>query len=91
MLDYAANAVIYWPAERLRATLAENLAAQGRDAEAGVRDLISRDGDAEDEVDDPGSDASVVGVLGSGWKRTSRPAGCASSSLPMPSLPSFAA
>jgi len=34
MLDYAANGVVYWPAERLRADFETRCAVEGKDAGA---------------------------------------------------------
>lgn len=43
MLDYAANGVVYWPAERLRADFEARCAQQGEDAEEVFRDSLGDD------------------------------------------------
>lgn len=48
MLDYAANAVVYWPVERLRATFEANCQSQGLDPEALVSELVGDDRDPEE-------------------------------------------
>jgi hypothetical protein len=48
MLDYAANAVVYWPVERLRATFEVNCQSQGLDPDALVMELVADEG-APDE------------------------------------------
>jgi hypothetical protein len=40
MLDYAANAVVRWPAEAIRASFEANCAAAGRDPEEAIRTLV---------------------------------------------------
>lgn len=40
MLDYAANAVVYWPVERLRATFEASCAASGRDPDEVVLSVV---------------------------------------------------
>jgi hypothetical protein len=40
MLDYAANAVVYWPVERLRATFEASCESGGRDPDDVVLDLV---------------------------------------------------
>ena len=40
MLDYAANAVVFWPIERLRATFETNCAKDGADPEQRILDLV---------------------------------------------------
>jgi hypothetical protein len=47
MLDYAANGVVYWPAERLRATFEANAEKQQRDPAALVADVVGDDGGVE--------------------------------------------
>jgi hypothetical protein len=47
MLDYAANAVVYWPVERLRATFEANAAISGRDPDQLVTDLRDGVGDPD--------------------------------------------
>ncbi|MDP9372174.1 MAG: hypothetical protein M3Q65_06910 [Chloroflexota bacterium] len=47
MLDYAANAVVYWPVEAIRAEFEANCATRGCDAEQELRVLL--DGGAEPE------------------------------------------
>jgi hypothetical protein len=48
MLDYAANAVVYWPIERLRATFEAASETSGRDPDALVAELIDDDDDTAD-------------------------------------------
>lgn len=51
MLDYAANAVAYWPSTRLRTDFEETCAARGEDPVTLIAALIDRDGDtAPDRV-----------------------------------------
>jgi hypothetical protein len=40
MLDYAANGVVYWPAERLRADFETRCAREGKDAEEVFRESV---------------------------------------------------
>jgi hypothetical protein len=47
MLDYAANAVVYWPVDRLRATFEVNCESQGVDPEGLVSQLVGDDGNPE--------------------------------------------
>jgi hypothetical protein len=47
MLDYAANAVVYWPVEQLRAEFEQGCAAIGANPEEEIRDRLALDGDAE--------------------------------------------
>jgi hypothetical protein len=47
MLDYAANAVVYWPVERLRATFEVNCESQGVDPDGLVSELVGDDHDPE--------------------------------------------
>jgi hypothetical protein len=47
MLDYAANAVVYWPVERLRATFEASCETTGRDPEDVVLELVE-DGESVD-------------------------------------------
>jgi hypothetical protein len=49
MLDYAANAVVYWPADSIRAAFEANCAAAGRDAEEAVRALVDDDANEVDK------------------------------------------
>lgn len=54
MLDYAANGVVYWPAERLRADFEARCAHQGKDSEEVFRDSLGEDLEPEqfwDEVE----------------------------------------
>lgn len=54
MLDYAANGVVYWPAERLRADFEARCAKEGKDAEEVFRDSLGNDLEPErfwDEVE----------------------------------------
>jgi hypothetical protein len=48
MLDYAANAVVYWPVERLRATFEANCRAQGLDPDDDVAALVGDDYEADE-------------------------------------------
>jgi hypothetical protein len=43
MLDYAANGVVYWPVEKLRATYEASCAAAGQDADTPLRNLLGSD------------------------------------------------
>src|SRR5216684_3297653 len=47
MLDYAANAVVYWPVEQLRAEFEQSCAANGTNPEKEIRDRLALEGDAE--------------------------------------------
>jgi hypothetical protein len=48
MLDYAANAVVYWPVEQLRAEFEQGCAAVGTTPQVEIRDRLGlHDGDAE--------------------------------------------
>jgi hypothetical protein len=47
MLDYAANAVAYWPAERLQAEFEARVNAAGRDPVEALRDALGSDLDPE--------------------------------------------
>src|SRR5438874_3436709 len=47
MLDYAANAVVYWPIEQLRAEFEQSCAANGTNPEEEIRDRLALEGDAE--------------------------------------------
>ena len=47
MLDYAANAIVYWPVEQLRAEFEEGCAAIGANPEDEIRDRLAPDCDAE--------------------------------------------
>ena len=54
MLDYAANGVVYWPAERLRADFEARCATEGKDAEEVFREGLGDDLELErfwDEVE----------------------------------------
>jgi hypothetical protein len=43
MLDYAANAVVYWPVEQLRAEFEQSCAANGTNPEEKIRDQLALD------------------------------------------------
>src|SRR3984893_2330161 len=47
MLDYAANAVVYWPVEQLRAEFEQGCTSNGTNPEDEIRDRLALDGDAE--------------------------------------------
>jgi hypothetical protein len=47
LLDYAANAVVYWPVEAVRAAYEGNCVARGVDPADGVQALIGPEGDVE--------------------------------------------
>jgi hypothetical protein len=47
MLDYAANAIVYWPVEQLQAEFKQRSEANGIDPADEVRDRLALDGDAE--------------------------------------------
>jgi hypothetical protein len=47
MLDYAANAVVYWPVEQLRAEFEQSCAANATNPEEEIRDRLALDGGAE--------------------------------------------
>jgi hypothetical protein len=47
MLDYAANGVVYWPAEEIRSHFEATSGAAGKDASLLLADLIGTDGDAD--------------------------------------------
>jgi len=47
MLDYAANAVVYWPIEQLRADFEERCAATEKNPDEEVRAQLGIDGDTE--------------------------------------------
>jgi hypothetical protein len=47
MLDYAANAVVYWPVEQLRAEFEQGYAASGTNPDEEIRERLALDGDAE--------------------------------------------
>jgi hypothetical protein len=47
MLDYAANAILYWPIERVRLMFEERCASEGRDPEECLKEFISGSGDIE--------------------------------------------
>jgi hypothetical protein len=48
MLDYAANAVVYWPVEALRAHFEAGAGTPGRDPEAEMAALLGPDGDQDE-------------------------------------------
>ena len=48
MLDYAANAVVYWPIEKLRAQFEANCQVQGSDPERLLDDFLGPDADHEE-------------------------------------------
>jgi hypothetical protein len=52
MLDYAANGVVYWPAERLRADFETRCASEGKDAEEAFRESLGDDLELERFWDD---------------------------------------
>ncbi len=47
MLDYAANAVLHWPADELRARFAERCASEGAEPDLVLGRLIGAEGDAD--------------------------------------------
>jgi hypothetical protein len=47
LIDYAANAVVYWPVEKLRATFEARLEREGRDADAEFAAVLGPDADNE--------------------------------------------
>lgn len=47
MLDYAANAVVYWPVEELRAEFEDSCAARNVDPDEEIRKCLNFDGDVE--------------------------------------------
>ena len=47
MLDYAANAVLHWPVDELRARFAERCASEGAEPDATLGRLIGSDGDPD--------------------------------------------
>jgi hypothetical protein len=47
MLDYAANALAYWPVERLQLAFEQTCAARGVSPESALADVLSADGDEE--------------------------------------------
>ncbi len=47
MLDYAANAVVYWPVEEIQAKFEASCSANGRDFEQELRTFLSPSGDVE--------------------------------------------
>ena len=53
MLDYAANAVLYWPVDRIRSMFEENSTASGVEPDVALRELLGEasaaDGDAIDD------------------------------------------
>ncbi len=48
MLDYAANAVVYWPIEKIRAQFEANCEAQERDPEQELEELLGAEADPEE-------------------------------------------
>ncbi len=48
MLDYAANAVVYWPLERIMAQFEANCHAQGTDPEQVIRDFLDAESDPQE-------------------------------------------
>ena len=48
MLDYAANAVVYWPIEKIRAQFEANCEAQARDPEQELEELLGAEADPEE-------------------------------------------
>jgi len=51
LLDYAANAVVYWPVEEIRARYVSECELQGMDAEASLQDFLGIATDDEGQVD----------------------------------------
>ena len=47
MLDYAANAVVYWPIEKIRAMFESHCEAAGKNHEQELTNFLAGDGDAE--------------------------------------------
>ena len=47
LIDYAANAVVYWPVETLRAAFESRLEREGRDADAELAAVLGPDADAD--------------------------------------------
>lgn len=47
LVDYAANAVVYWPVDTLRTAFEARLERQGRDADAELAAVLAPDADAE--------------------------------------------
>ena len=47
LIDYAANAVVYWPVEKLRATFEARLEREGRDADAEIAAVLGPDADTD--------------------------------------------
>src|SRR5438876_919163 len=48
MLDYAANAVVYWPVERLRATFEAKCESEGINPDTLIGELVGNDSDPEE-------------------------------------------
>jgi len=48
MLDYAANAVVYWPVESLRVRFEQRCELEGRDPETTIAEALHLEGDIED-------------------------------------------
>ncbi len=48
MLDYAANAVVYWPVERLRSRFESMCESQARDPDTAIAESLEVEGDAEE-------------------------------------------
>ena len=55
MLDYAANAVVYWPVERLRGIFEARCTLAGRDPAAELAPVVDEDGDVEAFWDQAGA------------------------------------
>lgn len=47
LIDYAANAIVYWPVETLRTAFESRLEREGRDADAELAAVLGPDADAE--------------------------------------------
>ncbi|MHB1467456.1 MAG: DUF4268 domain-containing protein [Thermoleophilia bacterium] len=52
MLDYAANAVVYWPVESIRSVFESTCERAGTDPDEQVLDLIGSDGENNDAIED---------------------------------------
>ena len=55
LIDYAANAVVYWPIETLRATFVSRLAREGGDPDVELVAVLGSDADAEAYWDQAGA------------------------------------
>ena len=75
MLDYAANAVVYWPVERLRATFEASCETTGRDSQDVVLELVE-DGETVDGFWDRVSTNLRAARFGSSSSPTSFPRSC---------------